>query len=145
MTRWVSEAEFAVFVECLVVRFVYPVRTGIAVNTFQKVADVFTTEDNCNKNKEFMIRNETGYDESEVKEDGNVPKFGDGGKEFPDETVRREFLLEVDFEWDGFVEEGVTIEEFGDYNDCEVDYEENCEFGFCSEVHCCYYNYYLYI
>jgi hypothetical protein len=59
-----------------------------------------------------MIRNETGYDKSEVKENGNIPKFGDGGKEFADETVRREFLLEVYFEWDGFVEEGVTIEEF---------------------------------
>jgi hypothetical protein len=50
MTRWVSEAEFAVIVECLVVRFVYPVWTRTAINAFQKVADVFTTEDNCNKN-----------------------------------------------------------------------------------------------
>ena len=97
MTGWVSEAEFAVIVETFVVWAVYPVWTGTTVNAFQKVADVFAAENNCNKNKEFVVGNEPGYEERYVKEVIDFAKFCYGGKEFSNETPRREFGLEFDF------------------------------------------------
>ena len=97
MARWVCEAEFTVIVEFLVVWAVYPIGTGTAVYTFQKVASVFTAEYSDNKNEDFVIGNKPSYEERYIEEVFDFAEFIYGGEEFSEETVEREFGLEINF------------------------------------------------